>query len=74
MVPMYGIGARLPPSYSHHSNIFALSGDWYDPEVDISNKSNAAAVYKNTHRKVKPSSSLVFSEVLKFANNYCGQE
>jgi len=43
MVPMYGIGARLPPSFSHHSNIFALSGDWYDPEVDISNKANAAA-------------------------------
>lgn len=41
MVPMYGIGARLPPSYSHHSNCFALSGDWYDPEVDLTDKLHA---------------------------------
>lgn len=41
MVSMYGLGARLPPSYTHHSNCFALSGDWYDPEIDLRNKENA---------------------------------
>ena len=31
--PMYGFGARLPPSYTHCSHSFACNGDFFEPEV-----------------------------------------
>ena len=31
--PVYGFGARLPPSLSHCSHCFALNGNIFDPEV-----------------------------------------
>jgi copine 4/6/7 len=33
MVPVYGFGARLPPSYTHCSHLFACNGDFFSPEV-----------------------------------------
>jgi hypothetical protein len=32
-MPVYGFGARLPPSYGHCSHYFACTGDFFDPEV-----------------------------------------
>ncbi|KAL4488542.1 hypothetical protein ABPG72_013110 [Tetrahymena utriculariae] len=74
MVPMYGMGARLPPSYTHHSNCFALSGDWYDPEIDLRYKEEAVNIFRRTIKKIKPSSTLIFSDILKFINDYCEGE
>jgi hypothetical protein len=31
--PVYGFGARLPPSHTVTSDCFALTGDFFDPEV-----------------------------------------
>ena len=31
--PVYGFGARLPPSYTHCSHCFACNGDFFSPEV-----------------------------------------
>lgn len=33
MIPVYGFGARLPPSYTHCSHCFACNGDYFNPEV-----------------------------------------
>eukprot|EP00928_Gymnodinium_smaydae_P049153 TRINITY_DN3296_c0_g1_i1.p1 TRINITY_DN3296_c0_g1~~TRINITY_DN3296_c0_g1_i1.p1 ORF type:complete len:1291 (-),score=233.61 TRINITY_DN3296_c0_g1_i1:496-4368(-) len=32
--PVYGLGATLPPSYSKSYDTFALSGDFFNPEVE----------------------------------------
>eukprot|EP00931_Biecheleriopsis_adriatica_P062526 TRINITY_DN37704_c0_g1_i1.p1 TRINITY_DN37704_c0_g1~~TRINITY_DN37704_c0_g1_i1.p1 ORF type:complete len:1138 (-),score=218.32 TRINITY_DN37704_c0_g1_i1:32-3445(-) len=34
MYPVYGFGAKIPPSYSVVSNCFALTGDFFEPEVE----------------------------------------
>jgi len=34
MFPVYGFGAKIPPSYSVCSNCFALTGDFFEPEVE----------------------------------------
>ena len=33
LVPVYGFGARLPPSFTHCSHCFACNGDYFSPEV-----------------------------------------
>ena len=33
-IPVYGFGARLPPTYSHCSHCFACNGNFFDPEVE----------------------------------------
>lgn len=89
MVPIYGIAARLPPSFTHHSSCFALSGDWYEPEVDVQDKHAMIAgkaavavtvvidllpVFREAFRRVKCSTSLTFSHILKLANAFCAEE
>ncbi|CAE7391833.1 CPNE9 [Symbiodinium pilosum] len=32
--PIYGFGAKIPPSHSVVSNCFALTGDFFQPEVE----------------------------------------
>ena len=32
--PVYGFGARLPPTFTQTSHCFALNGDYLDPEVE----------------------------------------
>lgn len=34
MYPVYGFGAKIPPSHSVCSNCFALTGDFFQPEVE----------------------------------------
>lgn len=34
MYPVYGFGAKIPPSHSVCSNCFALTGDFFNPEVE----------------------------------------
>ncbi|CAE7302422.1 Cpne9 [Symbiodinium sp. KB8] len=65
--PIYGFGAKIPPSHSVVSNCFALTGDFFQPEVE-----GVEGMLKAYHRALRvchfhgPS---YLSEVIKLAAN-----
>ncbi|EGR29597.1 hypothetical protein IMG5_152470 [Ichthyophthirius multifiliis] len=69
-IPVYGIGARLQPSYTFYSNCFAISGHFFDPKIDISNSEKLVQAYLNTFKKIKQSGTLIFSDILKLHQEY----
>ena len=71
-IPVYGFGARLPPSHKTVSQCFALNGNYFNPEVY--GIEELLRVYDETLRSVKFHGPQIFNEILKVAGLYASSE
>ena len=66
--PVYGFGARLPPSYSHTSHCFACNGDYFHPEV--AGIDEIVRVYQQAATSVVLHGPTNFNEIVRVVANY----
>jgi hypothetical protein len=66
--PVYGFGARLPPSYSHCSHCFACNGDFFDPEVEGIDE--VLRVYQQAATSVVLHGPTCFHEIISIVSAY----
>ena len=67
-VPVYGFGARLPPTYNHTSHCFACNGDFFDPEVV--GVDEIIEVYKKSLDSVVLHGPTNFHEIIKLVADF----
>ncbi len=66
--PVYGFGAKIPPSMTYCSRCFALNGNYFDPEVkDIE---GIVQVYKKSLPVVQLHGPTEFRDVVRLAANF----
>jgi hypothetical protein len=67
-IPVYGFGARLPPSYTHCSHCFACNGNFFDPEVQgVEGVINA---YGKTLNSVVLHGPTNFSQIINLVSSF----
>jgi hypothetical protein len=66
--PVYGFGAKLPPSHVVSSPCFALNGDYFDPEVD--GIDGIIEAYRNTLEVIQLHGPTSFSSIVKLASDF----
>lgn len=71
-IPVYGFGAKLPPSFGIVSQCFALNGNFFSPEVY--GLEEVLKVYLKTVKNVKFHGPQIFSEILNMAGMYASAE
>ena len=67
-IPVYGFGAKLPPSHTITSHCFALSGDFFNPEVD--GIDGVFRAYQEALGAVTMHGPTRIGEILKLAGQY----
>lgn len=65
--PVYGLAAKLPPSWTTVSDAFALNGDFFDPEVD--GIEGICSAYRRALKIVGPHGPTRFSTITELAVN-----
>lgn len=71
-IPLYGIGAKLPPFFENVSQCFALNGNYFNPEVN--GIEDVVKYYKNAIKNVKFHGPQTFCEILKLAGEFASAE
>ena len=67
-IPVYGFGARLPPTYTHCSHCFACNGNFFDPEVEgVDGVINAYGKALNSVVLHGPTN---FSQIINMVSNF----
>lgn len=61
-IPVFGFGAKLPPSFTHVSHCFALNGNVFDPEVQGIDE--VIAVYRKSCQDVHFHGPTIFSHII----------
>lgn len=69
--PVYGFGARIPPSFTVTSDCFALTGDFFDPEVE--GVEGIVDVYRSALEAVKLHGPTKFAPIVRLAANLAKQ-
>eukprot|EP00743_Colponemidia_sp_Colp-15_P008945 GILK01009761.1.p1 GENE.GILK01009761.1~~GILK01009761.1.p1 ORF type:complete len:735 (+),score=145.25 GILK01009761.1:27-2231(+) len=70
-IPVYGFGARLPPSYENVSHCFALNGNYFAPEVlGIEGVQQA---YQNALSTVSLHGPTVFAPIIHLAAQFASE-
>jgi len=71
-IPVYGFGAKLPPSHKTVSQCFALNGNFFNPEV--CGIEEVLKVYHETVKNAKFHGPQIFNEIVKMAGMYASSE
>lgn len=61
-IPVFGFGAKLPPSFTHVSHCFALNGNIFDPEVQ--GIEEVVSVYRKSCQDVHFHGPTIFSHII----------
>jgi len=67
-MPVYGFGARLPPSYTHCSHCFACTGDFFNPEVE--GVDGVLDAYRNALKSVVLHGPTNFSQIINLVSQF----
>ena len=62
-IPVFGFGAKLPPTFTHVSHCFALNGDIFNPEVQ--GISEVVSVYRKASQQVHFHGPTIFSRIIQ---------
>lgn len=62
-IPVFGFGAKLPPSFSHVSHCFALNGNIFDPEVQGIDE--VISFYRKSCQEVHFHGPTIFSHIIR---------